>query len=119
MQTSFRNSLVLSALALGAAVVGSNAFAQGPRRQQASMALGDRHHSGNSVVGSGTGAPGPWSAQDGHVSVSLQTGQVNFDVRGLVLASGNSIGTPGTVAQVKEAPWSAIPTAVRPAKKIR
>jgi hypothetical protein len=45
-QTSFRNSLVLSALALGAAVVGSNAFAQGPRRQQASMALGDRHHSG-------------------------------------------------------------------------
>jgi len=31
----------------------------------------------------------------------LQTGQVNFDVRGLVLAAGNSIGTPGTVAQVK------------------
>ena len=48
-----------------------------------------------------TGAPGPWSAQGGSVSVDPDKGKVDFSVRGLVLAAGNSIGTPGTVVQVK------------------
>ena len=104
MQTSFRNSLVSSALVLGAAVVGSNAFAQGPDDNLQWRSVNGIIQ-GNSVVGSGTGAmtgaPGPWTTQDGHASVSLKTGQVDFDVRGLVFAAGNSIGTTGTVTQVK------------------
>ncbi len=105
MQTMIRKSLLVSALALGAAVVGSSAFAQGPddNKLQWRSVIGITQ--GNNVVGSGTGAmtgvPGPWSAQSGHVSVSLKTGQVDFDVRGLVFAAGNAIGTPGAVAQVK------------------
>ena len=31
----------------------------------------------------------------------MRTGHVEFEVRGLVLAGGNTIGTPGTVNQVK------------------
>jgi hypothetical protein len=53
------------------------------------------------VVGGITGGGQPWSAQDGYVYVNLETGYVDFDVRGLVLAGGNTIGTPGPVTQVK------------------
>src|SRR6185437_3619465 len=57
------------------------------------------------AVGTGTGtaigAPGPWSAQGGHVAVDLTRGKMQFDVRGLVFAAGNAIGNTGTVAQVK------------------
>jgi hypothetical protein len=57
------------------------------------------------VVGSGTGAVAsggqPWSTLGGNAAVDLQTGRVSFEVRGLVLAGGNAIGTPGPIAQVK------------------
>ena len=57
------------------------------------------------VVGSGTGhATGggqPWSTKQGSARVNLQTGMVEFLVQGLVLAGGNSIGTPDAVTQVK------------------
>jgi hypothetical protein len=46
------------------------------------------------------GAPGPWSAQGGHVNVDLAYGTIEFDVRGLVFAAGNSIGNTGPVEQV-------------------
>ena len=103
MQSFLRKSLIVSGLALGAAVIGQNASA-GP---------GDALHwqsvigiaQGNNVVGNGTGAVTgggtPWSALGGHVNVDLDSGKINFDVRGLVLAGGNSIGTPGTILQVK------------------
>ena len=59
----------------------------------------------NNVVGSGTGAVTgggqPWVVTDGRASVDLATGDVRFDIEGLVLAGGNSIGTRGTIAQVK------------------
>jgi len=59
----------------------------------------------NNVVGSGTGAVTgggvPWSASGGKVNADLQNGEIHFVVRGLALAGGNSIGTPGTVVQVK------------------
>jgi hypothetical protein len=35
------------------------------------------------------------------VKVDLSNGHIDFGVQGLVLAAGNSIGTPGTVSQVK------------------
>lgn len=57
------------------------------------------------LVGSGSGqVPGggqPWSTLGGHASVDLRSGRTDFDVHGLVLAGGNSIGTPGTFTQVK------------------
>ena len=59
---------------------------------------------GGSPVGSGTGqvtgAPGPWSIREGSVRVDLESGQIVFTVRGLVLAASNGIGTPGPVAQI-------------------
>lgn len=56
-------------------------------------------------VGSGTGrvtgAGQPWTTQNGKAQVDLRTGHLKFSVKGLVLAGGNSIGTPGTVDAVK------------------
>jgi hypothetical protein len=51
----------------------------------------------NTVTGGGQ----PWSALDGEVEVTPGDGGVEFDVRGLVLAGGNSIGTPDGVTNVK------------------
>lgn len=57
-----------------------------------------------STVGSGTGqvagAPGPWSATSGNARADFDTGRLAFRVRGLVLAAGNSIGTPGPVTAI-------------------
>ena len=58
----------------------------------------------NNVVGVGagsiTGGGQPWTTSGGHASVNLRTGQVAFEVRGLVFAGGNTIGTPAPIAQV-------------------
>jgi hypothetical protein len=68
------------------------------------------------VVGGITGGGQPWSAHEGAVLVVLDSGFVEFDVRGLVLAGGNTIGTPGPVNQVKGTlvcgPGSASPTVI-------
>ena len=53
----------------------------------------------NAVAGIGSGA-GPWSVHEGQARVDLETGQVTFEVRGLVLNGTNSSGTPGTIATV-------------------
>ncbi|HKE40402.1 MAG TPA: hypothetical protein VKG21_11225 [Casimicrobiaceae bacterium] len=103
MQKWLRKSLVITALSIGA-----TQFADASNNEQSDVA---RWQSvigiiqGGNVVGSGTGAvtgaPGPWSAQGGHVAVDLTHGKIEFDVRGLVFAAGNAIGNTGTVAQVK------------------
>ena len=99
MQTLLRKSLVITALALGAtqsAHADQNNFA----RWESVIGI----IQGGNVVGTGTGAvtgaPGPWSAQGGHVAVDLTHGKIQFDVHGLVFAAGNTIGNTGTVAQV-------------------
>jgi hypothetical protein len=70
---------------------------------------------GNVVGGIGGGMQ-PWSALGGHAYVDLADGTVDFEVRGLVLAGGNGIGTPATVTQIKGtlvcAPESASPVAI-------
>ena len=103
MQTFLRKSLLVSGIALGAALSGGNASADSGYTLHWQSVIGIVQ--ANNVVGSGTGAatgaPGPWSARGGHVNVDLDDGKINFVVRGLVLAGGNSIGTPGTVLQVK------------------
>jgi hypothetical protein len=47
-----------------------------------------------------TGGGQPWSTLDGSAVVNLSDGSVDFEVRGLVLAGGNSIGTPDGVTNV-------------------
>jgi hypothetical protein len=103
MQTLLRKSLIVSGLALGVAAIGQNAYAGSYSALHWQSVIGIAQ--ANNVVGSGTGAatgaPGPWSALGGHVNVDLDNGKINFVVRGLVLAGGNAIGTPGTILQVK------------------
>jgi hypothetical protein len=53
------------------------------------------------VVGNIAGGGQPWSTLGGHASVDLSASRVEFEVRGLVLAGGNTIGSPGAVNQVK------------------
>lgn len=57
------------------------------------------------AVGSGTGKVTggglPWHTSGGHAEVDLTTGTLRFAVDGLVLAAGNSIGTPDGVTSVK------------------
>jgi hypothetical protein len=68
------------------------------------------------VVGGITGGGQPWSTREGEALVQLDSGFVVFEVRGLVLAGGNTIGTPGPVNQVKGTlvcgPGSASPTVI-------
>lgn len=57
------------------------------------------------VVGSGTGAiiggGLPWVTSTGVARVNLATGEIQFVVKGLVLAGGNSIGTRADITAVK------------------
>src|SRR5262245_27147016 len=53
------------------------------------------------VVGGIGGGGQPWSTLDGRASVDLSASRVEFEVRGLVLAGGDQIGTPGSINQVK------------------
>jgi hypothetical protein len=56
------------------------------------------------VVGSGTGKiPGgflPWTTTSGHAQVNLKTGDIEFEVRGLVFAGGSPTITIGTALPV-------------------
>jgi len=47
------------------------------------------------------GSGQPWFVVSGSAAVDLNTGELQFQVEGLVLAGGNAIGTPGAVTQVK------------------
>jgi hypothetical protein len=100
MQTLLRKSLVITALALGAAQL-AHAQQSDVARWQSVIGI----IQGGNVVGSGTGAvtgaPGPWSARGGQVTVDLTHGKIAFNTHGLVFAAGNAIGNTGTVAQVK------------------
>jgi hypothetical protein len=53
------------------------------------------------TVGGITGGGEPWSTLGGEAGVDLTNGTVVFEVRGLVLAGGNTIGTTGGVTQVE------------------
>jgi hypothetical protein len=53
------------------------------------------------TVGGIVGGGEPWSTTGGEANVNLIDNQVEFSVTGLVLAGGNSIGTPGTVTLIE------------------
>ena len=102
MQTRFRNSLLASSLALGAVFM-SSATAGPPDRLVWKSIAGITQPSNHvgSLAGIVFGSGLPWSTLGGHAVVDLRNGTIEFDVRGLVFAGGNFIGTPGTVEQVK------------------
>jgi hypothetical protein len=54
----------------------------------------------NNVVGNIGGGGQPWTTLGGFAIADLSSGRVEFEVRGLVLAGGNTIGTPGAITQV-------------------
>jgi hypothetical protein len=51
-------------------------------------------------VGNIGGGGQPWSTLGGRARVDLAPSQVSFEVDGLVLAGGATIGTPGAINQV-------------------
>jgi hypothetical protein len=53
------------------------------------------------VVGNINGGGQPWTTLGGRARVDLAKAQLDFDVQGLVLAGGATIGTPGAINQVK------------------
>jgi hypothetical protein len=53
------------------------------------------------VVGNINGGGQPWTTLGGRARVDLAKSQLDFDVQGLVLAGGASIGTPDAINQVK------------------
>src|SRR5260370_40443164 len=57
--------------------------------------------SNNDAVGGINPGTTPWSTLGGRASVNLVTGNVSFDVDGLVLNGGNATGTPDGVDQVE------------------
>ena len=101
MQTWLSKSLFISALALGATVAHAATDAVDYLRWQSVIGI----IQGGNVVGTGTGAvtgaPGPWWAQGGHVAVDFKHSRIDFDVRNLVFAAGNTIGNTGAVEQIK------------------
>jgi hypothetical protein len=101
MKSFLSKAMILSAL--GAALVSGTALADNDDILRWQSVIGIIQ--GGNVVGSGTGAVGsngqPWSALGGQVRVDPDRARIDFSVRGLVFAGGNSIGTPGTVNQVK------------------
>jgi hypothetical protein len=52
------------------------------------------------VVGNITGGGQPWTTLGGRARVDLSHSRLDFNVQGLVLAGGNTIGTPGAINQV-------------------
>ncbi len=100
MKTMMRHALLLAALSVGVTAVPAYADDDTLRWQEVIGII----QAGN-LVGSGagqvTGGGQPWSTTGGKAQVDLRTARIKFEVRGLVLAGGNSIGTPGSITQVK------------------
>jgi hypothetical protein len=91
-----RNMLSLTMTAALLAVIGSPAAAQNVKWRTVIGII----QAGNVVAGIPGGGQ-PWSTLGGQASVNLSTGRIEFEVRGLVLAGGNTIGTPDAITQVK------------------
>ena len=76
----------------------------GWHQQQEHSELGDdyRDNSAAKICSRGiTGGGQPWSTLGGRAYVNLTSSLVVFSVKGLVLAGGNTIGTPGAINQVE------------------
>ena len=103
MESVIDKTLLLAGLAIatGSASMLASADADDTARWETVIGI---VQAGN-VVGSGSGAVTgggqPWSTLGGHALVDLRSGRISFEVRGLVLAGGNGIGTRAAITQVK------------------
>ena len=88
---------VLLGLFTGLAAVSVSAWADDVVRWKTIIGI---IQAGN-VVGNIPGGGQPWSTTGGEAKVNLRNGHIEFNVRGLVLAGGNSVGTPDGITQVK------------------
>jgi len=52
---------------------------------------------GSTMIGGVQGSPFPWTVYDGNAWVHLNSGQVKFQVKGLVLASSTPLAVAGTI----------------------
>src|SRR5712664_2041023 len=85
-------------LLLGASV----SFAQGnPNVVRWKTIVGNITVSNNDAVAGINPGTTPWSTTGGRARVNLSTGQVSFEVEGLVLNGGNATGTRDGVDQVE------------------
>ena len=91
--------LLLSTVAIAAATASLPALADRDNTVRWQTIIGIIQ-AGNVVAGVAGGGQ-PWSTLGGNASVNLNNGKIDFEVRGLVLAGGNAIGTPATITQVK------------------
>ena len=103
MPTILHKMLLGSGLALGVAAAGQNAVALlgDDLRWQSIIGIAQASNVVGNDSGAVVGGGAPWPAFDGHAIVDLEGGDLNFDVHGLVLAGGNSIGTRGTIEAFK------------------
>ena len=79
----------------------TSAFAGGENVVSWQTIVGNITVSNNDAVAGINPGTTPWSTTGGRASVNLSTGQVSFEVEGLVLNGGNATGTPGGVNQVE------------------
>src|SRR2546427_8779234 len=77
------------------------AFAQNDAVVRWKTIVGNITVSNNDAVGGINPGTTPWSTTGGRAHVNLSTGQVSFEVEGLVLNGGNATGTRGGVDQVE------------------
>src|SRR5260370_12681170 len=76
------------------------AFAQNHAVVRWKTIVGNITVSNNDAVGGINPGTTPWSTVVGTARVNLATGNVSFDVDGLVLNGGNATATPGRVDQI-------------------
>jgi len=88
---------LLLGISTGLAAISASAWADDVVRWKTVIGI---IQAGN-VVGNITGGGQPWSTTGGEAKVNLRNGRIEFNVRGLVLAGGNTIGTPGAITEVK------------------
>jgi len=90
-------------LTLSLVVIAGSAFAQNNNNTVVrwKTIVGNITVSNNDAVAGINPGTTPWSTTGGRASVNLSTGNVSFEVEGLVLNGGNATGTPGGVDQVE------------------
>jgi hypothetical protein len=90
-------------LTLSLVVIAGSAFAQNNNNTVVRwrQIIGNITVSNNDAVAGINPGTTPWSTTGGRARVNLSTGQVSFDVEGLVLNGGNATGTPDGVDQVE------------------
>jgi hypothetical protein len=90
-------ALLATALAGPAAADGSSSSV----RWKTIVGIEDAGGNGNNAVGGIGGGGQAWTTLGGQARVDLASGNLEFEVRGLVLAGGNSVGTRAGIALVK------------------